>query len=200
MPAGLDALEHERVRTGLLGDPGFRDVGHGHPDLRARLVQRGDHLCRRAAEGERDHRHSLAPEHDELGLPLVVVVSRLAELDAVPGGLLAQALEVVRQRPLVHLGVARHEQVDAERCGRKLTHSADVGGHCVRGAVSGGDEAEPARGTHGSGELRGGRPPGQGCQHDRVAKLLEDHLRLTLTRIEQHAVAVPHYPRRTAPT
>ena len=111
-------------------------------------------------QGERVHRIARAGAR-ELGLPLVVVVSRSPSSTPYRAASLPRRSRF-RQRPLVDLGVAGHEQVDAERCGRA---HALCGCRRPRRPPCGirrrRSRARP-RHSRQAARLRGGRPPRQG--------------------------------------
>ena len=55
MPAGLKALDNERLRSGLSGQLGLVGLRDRHPGLHARASQLTKNVAIRAGKGERDH-------------------------------------------------------------------------------------------------------------------------------------------------
>ena len=121
---------------------GLGEVGDRHPDLGARVVERGDHLGRRAAERERDDRDPLAVKDGQLRPPLVVVIGGVADLDPVAVGLDLEAIEVGGQPGAVDRGGAGDEHVDAERPVGELAELSDLGPNRGRRLVAAGEEPE----------------------------------------------------------
>lgn len=176
MTARLEALDHQGVRAGLTRDRRLLWAGHGHPDLAARALQRGDRVRRRATEGERRDRRPLGHQQLDLLLPVVVLPARLARL--VP--LLAQRLGVARHRDRIRQARRRHEQVHAERRIPQPPQRGDVGARPVGGPVAGGQEAQPTGARHRGGQLGSRGAAAKRRLHDRHRQPIEDaHDRLS---------------------
>ena len=81
-------------------------------------------------------------EHGELRPPLVVVVGRVPDLDAVAVGLDLEPLEVGVELVAGHRRGPGDEEVDPERRRGELAELADLGPDGGRGLVAGGQEPE----------------------------------------------------------
>ena len=147
VPAGLGALDHERVGTDRRcprASSGLVTVTHASPDAR-------DDLRAGQPEGERDDRDRLALEQRELRVPVVVVERGRTD----PQALGFKALDVVRE----DLGLAAGPGTN-RFTPNGLSVSARVAdplAQSVRAQVAGGEETQPAGARNGGGEpaLRG---------------------------------------------
>ena len=177
MAAGLHALQHEPVRAGRFRLPRLVDVGHRHPHLAAGLLKPLDGSRGRATERERHHRDAVVLEELELGVPLVVLEARLAELDSVTLGLRAQPLDVALVARGVGCPGSGDEDVHSEGPPGGVTDLGDALAHRVCLLVAGSEEPERTRLAHRGGELGRRGTAGERGLHYGDAKLVENHYR-----------------------
>lgn len=115
----------------------------------------------RTPERERDDVDALLADEPELGLPVVVIVAGLAELDAQPLRFGADFLEVGAERLGIRLRCRGDKDVDSERLGRLRAQLRDFLAHGLRVLVAGCDEAKPSRLADRDCQLRCRRSPSE---------------------------------------
>ena len=129
----------------------------------------------RAAERERDDGHALLGEQRQLLLVAVVIVARLAGLDAIPLGLLLHSGGVPLDGGAVAGRRRRGEHVDPERHVGQRAQLPDVVADGVGGLVAGRQEPEPSGLADGGGQLGGRGAAGERRLDDRFRELVEVH-------------------------
>jgi hypothetical protein len=168
--AGFKALHDQSVGSSGAGLLGLAPIGDRDPDVAVRRMQAGDDVRFGAAERERDDLDPLGDQQLELGREVVIVVARLAELDAEGVGLALQPLGVRRDRRAIGERCRRSEDVHAERRVARRAQLADVVAHRGGCLVASGEEAEPAGGADGRRQPRRRGAARQRRLHDRLAK------------------------------
>ena len=174
MPARLGALDDERVTTGAYGSGGLFHVGDGHPHFAARSLEVGHDIGRGTAEGERHDRYGVRAEPRQLGLPIVIVETRLPRLH--PGASnLGHKFSYIGAELFRWGRPAGHEYVHAEGLGGELPDLGDSLPEGVACEVPRCEETEPSRLAHSRRELGCGRPAGERRENYWDRQPIENH-------------------------
>ena len=165
--AGFRALDDERIDT-----PGRRLLrlcsrGHRAPDAAAAALEPFDDLALGTAEREGDDLRSLACCDIELGRPVVVRPTRLADGHAVSLRFASHPVDVSLERRLVHVVASRTEDVEADRPRRQRAELLKLSLCGCRRLVARGQEADPPCLGHRRGQSRRRGASCERCAHDR---------------------------------
>ena len=185
MAAGLRALNHQCISTGVDRESSFLRTGDRDDRQHTATAQPGQHRGLGAAEGERHRLRGDVGYNVEFLLPAIIVGVRISRLDAIVPRQWHQQFPVAAK--LIgtgHTGL-RHKEIDADRPAGQGAGGGDGFSDALRREVSGSQEAQSAGVRHRGGQSRSAGATGHRRSHNGSGQVIEaKRQRLTCDRPE----------------